>query len=272
KYSISIDSVFSSKGDTVTFNYTNLTESCEQFDKYIGGIYQTIKKVSSFDKKKMTYAAEEVPIFHSLNNELLSAFKCFYWQRSVMNVPELQNEKFEVSVISKELIQTGKKIFDIYASIPSLEIWTEDTILTSLKQVEFYWESGAFKQREDAVLCILEIKKMAEWLQKCAERENKDFDGNSPNASFALYNSDLVIGTNCIHINTGDYNFSYISFNSMNSLRTGNQVFCSEIEHWMRNLIKKSTLISGTAEKQRYRFFNSVYKNIDASLDRIKSF
>jgi hypothetical protein len=187
-------------------------------------------------------------------------------------VADYQSEKFHFDVVPKEMLQLGKKIYNLYQTIPSTEIWTEDTIHTSLKQVEFYLESGAFKNKEDAVTINREIKKVVEWMQKCAENENKDFDGHSPEGSFSLYNSELVIGTNCIHINTNDYNFSYISFNTFNSLTTGNQVFCSEIEHWMRNLIKKSTLISGTAEKQRYRFFNTLYKTIDASLERIKNY
>jgi hypothetical protein len=272
KYSISIDSVFSAKGDTVTFNYTHLTDSHEQFFKYMTGIYETIKKINSFPKKKMIYAADQVPMFHSLHDEKLAAFKYFYWQRSVMNVPELQSEKFDLNIIPAELMQLGKKIFNLYTSIPSIEIWSEDTIMTPCRQVEFYFESGAFKCREDAIEIILRLKSMVEWLQKSAELENKDFAGRNPESSFALYNSDLVIGTNCIHINTGDYNFSYISFNTMNSLTTGNQVFCTEIEHWMRNLIQKSTLISGTAEKQRYRFFSQLHKSIDASIERIKNF
>jgi hypothetical protein len=113
---------------------------------------------------------------------------------------------------------------------------------------------------------------MTNWLRKCAESENKDFENKSPESSFALYNSELDIGTNCIHVNTGDYKFSYISFNTMNSLTTGNQVFCTEIELWMRNLIQKSILISGTAEKQRYRFFNQAQKAIDESLEKLKNY
>lgn len=272
KYSISIDSVFSSKGDTVTFNYTHLTEDRDQFFKYLSGIYETMKKIKSFPNKKMIYAAEEVPMFHSLSFDRHAAFKYFYWLRSVMNVKDYQGEKFDMSIIPADLMDLGKKIHTLYMNIPSVEIWTEDTILTPCKQVEYYLESGAFRNKEDAVEIVMQTKKIAEWLQKSAELENKDFVNKSPESAFSLYASELVIGTNCIHINTGDYNFSYISFNTMNSLTTGNQVFCTEIEHWMRNLQQKSTLISGTAEKQRYRFFNQMHKAIDASIERIKNF
>jgi len=58
----------------------------------------------------------------------------------------------------------------------------------------------------------------------------------------------------------------------MNSLTTSNHQFCEEIEHWMKNLIKKSTLISSIAEKQRFQFFSKAYKAIDLSIERIKNY
>jgi len=64
---------------------------------------------------------------------------------------------------------------------------------------------------------------------------------------------------------------TYISFNTLNSLTTNNAAFCEETEHWIRNLIRKGTLISGTAEKQRYQFFNTLFRSIDACEARIKN-
>ena len=40
----------------------------------------------------------------------------------------------------------------------------------------------------------------------------------------------------------------------------------------MKNLIKKSTLISGIAEKERFQFFNKSYKAIDVAIDRINNY
>jgi hypothetical protein len=109
---------------------------------------------------------------------------------------------------------------------------------------------------------------MIDHLSEYSERQGK-IQGEE---NYKLYNSDLVIGTNCIHITTDHFNSSYISFNTLNSLTTTNQVFCEEIEHWMKNLMKKSTLISGSAEKQRFRFFNNMRKHIVACEERIKNY
>jgi hypothetical protein len=153
--------------------------------------------------------------------------------------------------------------------VPSVEIWTNETILTATKQLEFYVDSGVFKSRSDALEILEEFKKMAEYLETSAESGRKEVSSKSEN--FQLYNSEVVLGTNCIYVKMPNVNYTYISFNTMNSLTTNNNEFCDETEHWMRNIIKKSTLISGVAEKERYRFFSSIYKNIENCHTKLKS-
>jgi len=266
-YRISIDSVLSNKGDSVTCNYIKLTDSEENFDNYLISLLNQLERLQKSEDAKIIYAAEEIPIFHSFFSKELASFKLFYWQRSVLNIPAYQSKKFDWDVISEKQLELCDKIHHTYLKIPSTEIWTDDTINTTIKQIEYYFESGAFKDKEDAVLVLQDLKKMAQAINSYAEDENK-----SKNISFNLYNSDLVIGTNCIHVTVAGSVISYISFNTMNSLTTSNQQFCEEIEHWMKNLIKKSTLISSIAEKQRFQFFSKAYKAIDLCIERIKNY
>jgi len=39
----------------------------------------------------------------------------------------------------------------------------------------------------------------------------------------------------------------------------------------MKNLIKKSSLISGSAEKQRFQFFKQALKHIDTAIEKISA-
>ncbi len=271
-YRISIDSVFSNKGDSVTCNYIKLTDSAHNFENYLTSLLTQLQRLSKSEDSKVIYAAEEIPIFHSFYSKELAAFKLFYWQRSVLNVPEYQTRKFDWDSIPEKQLQLAVDIHDTYIKVPSIEIWTDETIQTTIKQIEYYFESGAFKEKDDAITVLQELKKMMQAINHYAESENKSDSGKKPTTSFNLYNSDLVIGTNCIHVNLGGAVFSYISFNTLNSLTTGNQEFCEEIEHWMKNLIKKSTLISGIAEKQRFQFFSKAYKAIDQCIERVKNY
>lgn len=269
RYNISVDSIFSSLGDTVTFTYTKLTDDADNFDKYLNRIYNHVKAIGSFTDKKITYIAEEIPLFYSFFSDKLTQFKLFYWQRSVLNVPLYQGKKFEFGLIPQHQVDLAMSAFKEYKAIPSVEVWTNETILTVLKQVEFYMDSGVFTNKSDALEIIEEIKKMAQYIEKCAETGRKEI--SSTNENLLLYNSEVVLGTNCIYINTGPAKFAYITFNTLNSLTTNNHEFCEETEHWVKNIIKKSTLISGVAEKQRFQFFSKIYKNIDNCFERIKN-
>lgn len=269
RYNISVDSIFSSLGDTVTFTYTKLTDDADNFEKYLNRIYNHVKAIGSFTDKKITYIAEEVPLFYSFFSDKLTQFKLFYWQRSVLNVPLYQGKKFEFGLIPQHQVDLAMSAFNEYKAIPSVEVWTNETILTVLKQVEFYVDSGVFTNKNDALEIVEEIKKMAQYIEKCAETGRKEI--SSSNENLLIYNSEVVLGTNCIYINTGPAKFAYITFNTLNSLTTNNHEFCEETEHWVKNIIKKSTLISGVAEKQRFQFFSKMYKNIDNCFERIKN-
>jgi len=269
KYNISVDSVFSNLSDTVTFAYTKLTDSADNFEKYLSRILNHLKLLNTLEDRKLFYVAEEFPIFHSFFSRKFIEFKLFYWQRSVLNVPNYQGKKFEFGFIPENLISIALQCSEEYKKVPSVEIWTNETILTATKQLEFYVDSGVFKNKSDALDVLDEIKKTVEYLEQSAETGRKEISCKTEN--FQLYNSEVVLGTNCIYVMMPNVNYAYISFNTMNSLTTNNHEFCDETEHWMRNIIKKSTLISGVAEKERYRFFSGMYKNIENCYARLKS-
>lgn len=270
KHKISLDNIFSSLGDTVTFTYTKLTDSEANFEKYLNRLYTHTKALNSFTERKLFYVAEELPIFYSFYDKQLTEFKLFYWQRSVLNVPNIQNQRFEFGIIDPKLVELAHNCYLEYKKVPSVEIWTEETIFTVTKQLEFYLESGVFANKADALLLIEKVKEMVKMIQQNAEdsRKLKSDQGET----YQLYSSEVVLGTNCIYLKTGEVNHAYISFNTLNSLNTTNSEFCEETEHWVKNLIKKSTLISGVAEKQRFQFFHKLNKHIENCEQRLNSF
>ncbi len=268
KYALSIDDVFSNQNDTVTFSYTKLTDSEHNFEAYLNRLLTHLKTLKKFDNRKIYYVAEEIPIFYSFFSKKLTDFKLFYWQRSVLNVPEYQQRKFDWGVVPQKLIDIAHASYTEYLTIPSSEIWTSETVQTGLKQIQFYYDSGIISSNH-AIELLTEYRSMIEMIMKNAENSRKNISDKTD--TYFMYNSEVVLGTNCIYVIMGETTYSYISFNSMNSLTTNNPQFCEETEHWVRNLEKKSTLISGVSEKQRYQFFSLMFKAIDSCLEKIKS-
>jgi hypothetical protein len=267
-YRISLDTFSSEFTGTVTFSYRPLSNSEDAFDAYFQSILTDLKKIRAFPKKEIIYAAEDIPIFHYYQFPELTAFKIFYWTKSVLNVPSFEGKKFRPDMIDKRFLGYAREIFDNYVAIPSTEIWNEETMSGMLKSIEFYWESGLFADKEVAMLIIDQLSQMVAYLQKQAEhsskfipaegKKNAEFENN-----FNLYNSEVMIGNNCILVLAENYKAGYLSYHTFNSMVTSNAQYCEETEQWLKNLIRKSVLMSGVAEKQRYRFFKEAQEAID---------
>ncbi|WP_317899351.1 helix-turn-helix domain-containing protein [Aurantibacillus circumpalustris] len=269
KYEISVDEVFSTRGDKVTFSYTKLTDSAENFEGYLVRLISHLKTINKFENKRIYYVAEEIPIFYSFYTKKLTDFKLFYWQRSVLNIPDYQQIKFEYGIVPEHLVNLAHNSYQEYLTVPSTEVWTDETVYTGLRQIRFYLDSGILT-KEIALELFAEYRKMIEMVHRNAESGRKNISDKEE--TYSLYNSEVVLGTNCIYIIMGDARFSYISFNTINSLTTNNPEFCDETEHWMRNLEKKSTLISGVSEKQRYQFFSQMFKRIDSFIEKAQNY
>ncbi|MEI8270578.1 MAG: hypothetical protein WCG45_04360, partial [bacterium] len=196
-------------------------------------------------------------MFQNFAHPYLTSFKIFYWNKSILNAPGFEDKKFETAHMDKELLEIAENIYDCYSKINSIEIWSDDTANSTLKQVEFYWDAGAFKSKEDALLVCEELGTMFARIQKQAEISIK-LDANNKPASkeknFEFYHSDVMIGNNSVMTKMGNHTGAYVSYHTFNVMLTTNANFCKETDLWLTNLIRKSNLISGVAEKQRYRF------------------
>ena len=64
---------------------------------------------------------------------------------------------------------------------------------------------------------------------------------------------------------------TYITYNTLNTSSTINATFCNETDMWLKNLIKKSNLISTIGEKQRYRFINHNMSNLKKLIATIEN-
>lgn len=255
----------SGPGNGVTFSYNHLSDDTANFEQYLTSLANDMRRIKSAEQPEIIFAAEDVPIFHHFQYPLLSAFKLFYWSRSILNTPTLEGAKFNPELVSENLLQLVRTIYDLYLDTPSIEIWSEDTLNSTVKQVEYYWESGLFRNAEDALNVLIDVEKMIVGLERQAAHSTK-FRGEVPPANsvqnYTLYNSELMIGNNCILVRIGSNRVTYISFNTFNSMTTNNPAFNEETDRWLRNLIRKSIPISGVAEKQRFRFFRNMQDKI----------
>ncbi|MBC7383909.1 MAG: hypothetical protein H7296_13140 [Bacteroidia bacterium] len=263
-FRVSFDPDIQHMSNKVTFDYLKLDDKKENFKLWLMYLASDVKKIGSSPNNQIIFAADDVPVWHHFNNEHLTAFKLFYWLKSILNAPEYSELLFNVNHIDMAMINSATEILKNYDQINSTEIWTEDTINSTLKQVEYFWESGYFENKPDALhICDLLIEELNIIFKKASKSSKLISQGQSEKENFKLYKSEVMIGNNSILANIGSTKLAYVSNNTFNMMSTTSADFVHENELWINNLLRKSTLISGFAEKQRNQFFKVLRDKVE---------
>ena len=155
------------------------------------------------------------------------------------------------------VMNTAQKVWQRYASLPSTEIWNEEVIYDTLKQIEFYHECNFFENPKEATFLCDQLISLLDTRQEEAANGVKSGGGE-----FNLYKNDILIADNSVFARMGDTRCVYVTQNALNLLLTLQEPFCEQTEIYLNNLIAKSVLISRTAERERTRFFYNM-KNTD---------
>jgi hypothetical protein len=260
-----MDGFFNTKNEQVSFSFNPMYENHGMIRKYIEWYAFYLGELAAVPGSKIVYAADDVPVIRHFNYPLLSAFKLFYWSKAVLNAGDYVAQKFKPGVVSEELLEINRKTFKAYSEIDVTEVWCEETISSTLKQVHYYWDCDLFESKDIALRLVDEIRQMvSDMMTEC---EENGLEGRARKGSFNLYNSDLMIGNNCVLIEPANKKYTrrvFLGHNTFNTISTYNEAFLRETSLWMNNLMKKSMLLTGSAEKQRNIFFKRIHNKIDA--------
>ena len=248
---VSIDALFTPASKTVPFidhaAGTNLT-----LQEWLNSILRNLSAITD-----IIYAARDIPIFHLFRKPELAAFKLFFWQKTVMSNPAYQKLNFDLSVVSKEMLLLGDRIWRKYTTIPSMEIWGAEAAHNTLKQIQFYEDCGFFAQRDQAARLCDELIELLATIQTEASDARKT-DGSS----FNLYHNEVLTTDNLVFTRTRDGQLTFLNYNGTGLLVTRHHGFCDNTHQYLISLIKHSTLISGTAEKERIKLFSRMTRSL----------
>ncbi len=268
KYNISLDGLLQIQTDTVVFKASDLNKQEFSFMEILRNMHQQLTLMNSFSQKQMWYLCKDMPFWQFYLYDELGAFKSFFWAKTIHNAPEYANTKFSLSELDfSEHIKIGKSCAGIYNSFPSIELWNVESINSTLSQIRFYIDSDAFANEKDIHTVIDAFDACVEHLRQQAEKGVKFMPGASQynqGASLQFYVNEVVIGSNTIIANLNDSKIAFIPYNVFSFLQTRDPNFTDTVFKSMENLRTKSTLISGTGEKERNRFFKQLKMKIAA--------
>lgn len=258
-FKLSLDQILQLKNDSVVFTANELNVSKIDFNSYINGVLNQLKYFNSFREKKLQYLSKDAPIFHFYLFPAIAAFKSFFWTRSILNDPAFSQRKFSMDdADSTENYKFGLQIVREYNEIPSMELWNYESINSTISQIEYYRTAGGFASRNDLVQVVESLIEMLEHLQLQAEKGQKFLPGStdlSYRAPFHFFINELIIGNNTVMVQLNQLKIVFISYNILHTMHTSDTRFTEKAFQNFDMLASRSTLISGTGERDRSRFF-----------------
>lgn len=266
-YNISFDSVIDYRGKLVPFQFSSMFGEQFSIIRYLKEIEGQLHILAGDEDEetKIVLTAMDLPYFRQFGFKGLSRFKLFFWQRSVLNLDEFKHRKFDAYEELGEYEAITDSIYQYYHGVASTEIWAPETLDSTIKQVQYYLESGLFTSRKSAHQICNDLSSLLDKLEKEAQLGKKYLltDSGTEESSFAMYQSDIFLSNNSIQAYKDGKIYSYVSFNSFNSLMSFSPHFSEECSKWIEQIRLKSILLSEVSEKLRYQFFKGLRQKVD---------
>jgi hypothetical protein len=220
----------------------------------------------SREEMHMTYAALDFPLFYIFMFPNVARLKSYYWGRSILGLPEFKAITYQQFLIPEERRALAEEIVKAYIGLNSTELWSSTCYLSTLKQVQLYWETGVFTQADEALSVLNDLDRLLDYLVAQSEcgRKINPATGQPVGGSFAWYITDLQVGQNVAYMQKPSGDQTFLSYNSFNFLETTHPYFTQQTKKWMDELLTKSTLATGSGQAQRDKYVGKLRKQVDA--------
>ncbi len=267
-FNLSLDQVLQLHTDKVLFTDLEANGTVNNFKDYQEGLLNQLKYFNSFKKKELLYLSKDLPVFYNFYFEDLTAFRSFFWSRSILNDPAFENKNFSLnSFDSAGYFEAGQKIIAEYNKIPCIELWNYESINSTISQIEYYKEAGIFESADDLNRVVDSCDAMLQHVQKQAEKGYKslpDTEITGNGASLKMYVNEIILGNNSILVELDDTRIAIINHVVLKYISTTDKKFTEKTFHNFQNLVSRSVLISGAGERERNKFFKSMREKLQA--------
>jgi hypothetical protein len=264
-FKLSLDQILNVQGGATMFQNVRIDTKNYKYEKYLTDLITQVEYAGSFIHKEIIYLTKDMPLFHNFYYKPLIAFRYYFWMKSIIQDTAFVDKDFEFSIISEEAEKLSQKLVMAYNKVPSTEIWNTECVNSTISQIEFYKESGLFTSSKDIKTVYEALEETIIHLKNEAEYGTKFMPGENPESkksNFRFFYNRIILGDNTIMVVTDRVKTAFINYDVLNYMSTQDESFCNPCYDDLHRMMKKSTQISQTSEKQRNIFFGILLNKI----------
>lgn len=274
-FGIAIDEVMGEQKNSALFTKGPFIRNLDDYRAYMQRTIQQLEVIKSKPNHLMYYQAKDIPVYYQFGFPKVASFKIYVWLKSVYNIQKIEGKNFDLKSIPPDLLELAQKQWELFSQINTVEFWNDTTILSILKQLEYYYEAGLMHSKEQAIGVCDEFQKMMKLIYKQSLASQKIHAINHDEfskASYSMYYHELLLMDNHILVEQNDQELYYfVPYAGVNFLSTSDPVLTQDLRKYMQEQTKKSSLISDISEKERNKFFIRIKNQIDKLRQKIES-
>lgn len=271
-YKVSLDQLLQIETGSFIFQGSLLNDKMFRYDAYLTGMKSWMAYFAGSKEKEYYYLCKDVPIFHHWQCRDYAVFKYFFLMSILIYFPEFRNKKVTMDEYPEELWQLGQQILGFYNQLDSYEVWNLGSLNSVLQQIEYYREAQMFHSDNDALKVYEALERTLDHLEEQATLGYK-FDINDPQkkrmGKFMLYTNEIIILDNTMLAVLDNTKMAVVPHSVINYMVTRDLAFCENLNQYMQNLLRRSTLLSETSEKERGRFFRILRERIERRKEKL---
>jgi hypothetical protein len=260
-----------------SFQFDQLGRRVGNCAEYLELVAQNFQKFGKIPDLKIWFATNDLPLFyHGLFREL-ALFKLFAYARLNWQIPYTLSLDFHPDSFPEKAVyeQWMQPVWEAFASIPTIEIWTDKLFNNTARQIRHFAEKGQISDPSVVALLFEQLEALADLQEQMAEqgRKFRSAKGSLESrlaAEQSLYYSE-VSANNMTMLMGKSPHFQnvYVVFDDPNFMVISDDRFCTYAHNWLTELRQKSIRISEDGAFVRHKFFQEIKAEVQRQKVRI---
>jgi hypothetical protein len=273
RFRVSVDQFLFPQTEGILFTGRPDPRPEHAFERWLAEIENQLLLINRFPAPHVYFIVKDIPFFYHFHIPELAEFKFFFWMKSILHDEGLRGVKFQLGDARYRPLHVAcQRIVRLYNQLATTEIWNVESLNSTLRQINYYHEAGAFASDDDARLLHAKVGELLDYIEAQAEQGRKFALGQAPGPqapAYRLFVNELILGDNTFAADLGSTRLTFLNHGVLYFVGTRDEGFNAFMFDHLANLIKKSALISGTGEQERTRFFNRLRSNLHAQRLRL---
>jgi hypothetical protein len=263
-YQIPAHQLFSENPQHVLFDYVPLAYAAKKDEKPMERILSELQNLARDPIGQVQYMAPDIPLFYYFLYKELAYFKMYLYQHYKTTIPIHRLPKISFAAITKAEEKRFLKVAELYAHIPSEEIWTKKAFAVTLDEIQYFVKAGLFQYPKEALLLLDKVDELLEKMSLMASNKDKSMMTKSrkKGQSLTLFYNDFNKFNPTIITQKEGVQAVYVAYELPHYLKTENPAFISYSQDWFKRIKHKSIPVSENANVVQGQFFKVIKQRI----------